>query len=349
MASTLEGLLVSLLLMRTGSLQLPVQHEICVDFGDPRLLKYDAYLLDQFGVIHDGKKAYTGSAECVRWLQEMGKRICVLSNSSKRRRDTIERLHQLECGMATYLDVGDITEGIPAISVFTSGDLVFEGLRAVNTPGGQTTLFDVKPGSKAFVFGNGDDDEAYLRATGVTPAPLIEADFILARGLFQTFDGTAEDLDFADCEALLRTGVDRGLVMIVANPDIVRPDGRDSPMPGQLAARYETLGGTTVKIGKPHPAIYDAALGALASVGISSDRVAAVGDSMHHDVLGAHTAGIDSIFISGGIHAVDLGVVQGMHQQPDPSTLTTFFNTIDVPAPTFVVPGFFRSESSLRV
>lgn len=54
---------------------------------------------------------YAGSAECVRHLQKAGKRVVVLSNSSKRRQDTIERLHRLKCGVCTDLNVDDITAG----------------------------------------------------------------------------------------------------------------------------------------------------------------------------------------------------------------------------------------------
>ena len=49
---------------------------------------YDTILLDQFGVVHDGKVPYDGAPELVRRLQRAGKRVVVLSNSSKRRRDT---------------------------------------------------------------------------------------------------------------------------------------------------------------------------------------------------------------------------------------------------------------------
>ena len=38
------------------------------------------------------------------------------------------------------------------------------------------------------------------------------------------------------------------------------------------------------------------------------DGVAHVGDSLHHDVAGATSAGIDSIFVLGGIHAKELGL-----------------------------------------
>ena len=88
--------------------------------------------------------------------------------------------------------------------------------------------------------------------------------------------------------------VEGGLPMLVANPDEVRPDGADSPMPGVLARRYEAMGAADVRrVGKPHPLIYEACRAKLAAAGAESARVAAVGDSLHHDVLGASANGFD--------------------------------------------------------
>ena len=50
--------------------------------------------------------------------------------------------------------------------------------------------------------------------------------------------------------------------------------------------------------GKPHPAAFEAA---LASLGVPPSRVLHVGDSLLHDVAGAHAAGVDSLFVAGGI------------------------------------------------
>ena len=91
---------------------------------------YDTILLDQFGVVHDGKVPYDGAPELVRRLQRAGKRVVVLSNSSKRRRDTIERLEAMGCGAGTLRDRADTPDGRPAISAVTSGDLVHDALAA---------------------------------------------------------------------------------------------------------------------------------------------------------------------------------------------------------------------------
>lgn len=65
--------------------------------------------------------------------------------------------------------------------------------------------------------------------------------------------------------------------------------------------------------GKPNPQHFHAC---LKNLGYNLDAnaksipgVAHVGDSLEHDVAGANAAGIDSIFVLGGIHAKELGLV----------------------------------------
>jgi len=41
-------------------------------------------LLDQFGVLHDGKNAYPTAVEAVRKLSVSGRKVVILSNSARR-------------------------------------------------------------------------------------------------------------------------------------------------------------------------------------------------------------------------------------------------------------------------
>lgn len=78
------------------------------------------------------------------------------------------------------------------------------------------------------------------------------------------------------------------------------------------------MGGSVLQFGKPNPRHF---LACLDNLKIPYDTqqqqqqqqsilgVAHVGDSLEHDVVGANAAGIDSIFVLGGIHAEELGLV----------------------------------------
>ena len=46
--------------------------------------RFDVFILDQFGVLHDGVAPYSGAVETLVRLQELGKRTLLLSNSGKR-------------------------------------------------------------------------------------------------------------------------------------------------------------------------------------------------------------------------------------------------------------------------
>jgi len=268
--------------------------------------------------------------EAVSALQRLGKQIIIISNSSRRRSDTAARLQRM--GFA-----------FDATDVVTSGDLVFAGLSA----GTDAVFKDLGP--RCFVFGNGDDDEEYVRACGKVTAPTEEADFILARGLFSVLGAGPAAPYSAEAEAKALAAslsrVEGGIPMLVANPDETRPDGADSPMPGQLARRYEQQGAADVRrVGKPHPLIYEACRAQMAGHG-TGQRIVAVGDSLHHDVLGAARNGIDAVFCCAGVHADELGVPQARGDvEPEPERLRAlldrFADETGGCAPTHVLAGF---------
>ena len=74
-------------------------------------------------------------------------------------------------------------------------------------------------------------------------------------------------------------------------------------MPGTLARHYASRGSQVVLMGKPAPAIYSAALELLQ---LPPGEVVAVGDSLEHDIGGAQAAGVDALFVLGGIHREDV-------------------------------------------
>jgi len=317
--------------------------------------QYDAFLLDQFGVIHDGKRAYDGAVAAVSELQRAGKKIVIISNSSRRRSDTAARLRSMgfgpcESGSDGESSTSEMADGVRPISVVTSGDLVFEGLSASSEP----PFADL--GMRCFVFGNGDDDEEYVRECGKVASPIDQADFILARGLFCMLGAgpdllrqpTAPYTAKAEAEVLAKALARRpgGLPLLVANPDEIRPDGNDSPMPGQLARRYRELGAADVRlVGKPHPLIYKACNRKLEALDLPSRRVAAVGDSLHHDVLGAHRNGIDSVLICSGVHSTELGIPQAEAVPPAPERLAALVDDFvaehgDGSRPTHIITAF---------
>jgi ribonucleotide monophosphatase NagD (HAD superfamily) len=117
----------------------------------------------------------------------------------------------------------------------------------------------------------------------------------------------------------------RGLPLLCANPDIVVDRGHVREWcAGALAQLYTSLGGTALYFGKPHAPIYDLARQRLGATGdLPPDaRILCVGDGPLTDVAGAAGAGLDCLFIAGGLAAAETGTPPG--GQPDPARLDAY-------------------------
>jgi ribonucleotide monophosphatase NagD (HAD superfamily) len=124
--------------------------------------------------------------------------------------------------------------------------------------------------------------------------------------------------------------------MLCINPDVVVERGdRLVWCAGALAQRYRLLGGETIVVGKPHAPIYEGALRRLAAIaGVPVDRgeALAIGDGAETDIRGANDAGIDALFVTGGIHAA----VFGARDNPNPDAVAGFLADAGLGACAFI-------------
>jgi len=243
---------------------------------------YDGFILDLWGVIHDGVAPMPGAVDCLRSLMESDKRIILLSNAPRRADDVVRRITRI---------------GVPAglyHHVMSSGEEAWQHLRRRDDP------FYAALGWRCLHIGS-------------------ERDIEIRHGLDLEFVDTAEEAEFVlntgpagwddrleDYEPLLQLALDRNLPMICANPDIVVMHGnRLALCAGALAKWYEEAGGRVRWHGKPFRSVYDTCVELL---GIDDcSRILAVGDSVRTDIAGAAGAGIDSLLIADGIHAEEFG------------------------------------------
>jgi HAD superfamily hydrolase (TIGR01459 family) len=237
---------------------------------------FDALIVDQFGVLHDGFRAYPRAAECVAQLRDAGKQIVVLSNSGRRASANRQRLAALGFDPAAF------------DAVITSGEVAWRALSE------RSDEFHRALGRRCYIFAEADPKD-FLSGLDLAPAASVaEADFLLVIGI----DTPRRSLD--DYAADLAEGARRHLPMLCANSDLVRLTRSGlQPAPGALARRYEQMGGTVRGYGKPLPTIFGHCLEALN--GVDRRRVLAVGDSLEHDILGAQAAGLASVYVRGGI------------------------------------------------
>ncbi len=252
----------------------------------------DLFIIDLWGVVHDGEAAFPDAIGCLRHLRQCGARIVLLSNAARLSEAVAAHLNRLGISDELYdrlLTSGDVTA--KAMAAGTSGT----GANA------RPACFHLGPARGRPTF-----DACGGRATDIG-----EAELIICTGLIN--DETERVEDYRD---LLTAAADRGLPMICANPDVmVIRGGRTIYGAGALAALYEELGGSVRRFGKPHPAIFDQLF--AESPDIPRSRAVMIGDSLSTDMQGARRAGIDALWIAGGIHAEALGLGAEGVPQPD--------------------------------
>lgn len=76
----------------------------------------------------------------------------------------------------------------------------------------------------------------------------------------------------------------------------------------------------------------------MSMVGVDASDSIAVGDSLHHDIKGANAAGIPSVFITGGIHATELGL-GNFDETADMNSVKALASNYDA-YPSYVLPSF---------
>jgi len=193
--------------------------------------RYDGFLLDQWGVLHDGAAAHEGAVACLEALRAAGKRVVILSNSG---RDGSEN----EAILASMGFRRELYE-----SVVSAGDDARDALTRRDEPAyrdlGTRCLPLTRPGEQHLAAG-----------LGLTLVEMPEqADFLFVLSI------DAERQSVAGWRPVLERALSRSLPMICGNPDRhrVHPGGRLLEAPGAIALAYERMGGAVHYHGKPEP------------------------------------------------------------------------------------------------
>lgn len=234
-----------------------------------------AWLVDIWGVIHNGVRPFDAAcAACVR-LREAGGIVVLVSNSPRP-----------NAAVARQLDA----IGVPRQAwdaIVTSGDVA-------------RTLIGAYAGRALFHIGP-ERDLPIFEGLAVTRVPLASAEAVVCTGLFD--DEREGPNDYAETLAQCAA---RGLPMICANPDImVERGGRMIYCAGALAEAYAALGGVVEFAGKPYLPIYRLTLETLQRLQpgtADKARLFAIGDGIRTDIAGAAAAGLRSVFVASGVH-----------------------------------------------
>jgi HAD superfamily hydrolase (TIGR01459 family) len=235
----------------------------------------EAWLVDIWGVMHNGEQPYWPAAAACKAFRDAGGMVLLLSNAPRPAASVAAQLDRI---------------GVPRDAwdaIVSSGDAA----RAFIAARDGEPLLHLGP----------ERDLALYEGLGAHLVPVEAAGAVVCTGLF---DDEAETP--ADYTAILAACRARKLPMLCANPDItVERGGRIVYCAGALAKAYEALGGEVTYAGKPYRPVYDMAFAALAAGkgrAIPLERLLAIGDGVHTDIAGAAAAGVASVYIASGVH-----------------------------------------------
>ena len=274
---------------------------------------YEYFILDVWGVVHDGIHAYPGVVETMKYLKEKNKKVCFLSNAPRRAGKVVEVIKK-------YGITPDLYDFI-----ITSGEASFFDLKK-NEESGFSQF-----GKKYLYIGPDKDLDLLDDLNYEMVNKAKDADFALTTG-FNGEDSTIEEKMPQAIDAR-----NHNLKMTCVNPDliVVRQNGTEMICAGALAREYEKIGGEVIYYGKPYSAVYKIVCEIFGS-DIRS-KALAIGDGLETDIKGANDYGIDSLLVTGGILANALEIKP--NEPADPKKLAEICDHYQI-SPKYVTTGF---------
>ncbi|MFA5082683.1 MAG: HAD hydrolase-like protein [Hydrogenophilaceae bacterium] len=241
--------------------------------------RYDAILLDAYGVLVDLAGALPGAAAWIDELNRRGKPYWLASNTAARLPESAARRYQ-GFGLA-----------IPAERILSSGMLLKPCFAAHGLVGKRIRVLGPEDSQRyaelagGIVVEAGDDFDCLVLADQAG-FPFVETVDEVLSALIDKFDAGLE------------------VPMILPNPDLVYPTGRGCGitsgavavmLEAALRQRYSGRQGMVfIRLGKPYPGLFEAAV-RLAG----SRNVVMIGDQLDTDIVGATWFGIDSALVPG--------------------------------------------------
>jgi HAD superfamily hydrolase (TIGR01459 family) len=277
-----------------------------VDGIAPLAATSDLWLVDIWGVMHNGVQPFAAAVEACRRYRAAGGTALLLSNAPRPAASVVQQLDRIGVARDAY------------DAIVTSGDAARAAISQAAAAGQR--IGHLGP----------ERDLGIYDGLAAALVALDDAGTVVCTGLF---DDTTETPD--SYAAVLDGLARRKVVMICANPDLtVERGGQIVYCAGAIAAAYEARGGAVVYAGKPHLPVYEMAFERAAKLrggAVSRDRTLAIGDGIRTDIRGAANAGVRSVFVASGVH-VDAS------QALDAATVAKLF-PLGGPRPVAVMTG----------
>ena len=274
-----------------------MKHTTLEDLAD----QFDAFFIDQFGVLMDASGPYPFAIDAVKRLSEYDKPIVLLSNSGKRAEKNCARLERLG------FELSSLT------AVITSGEVAYWIIKNKF----EDSVF-IQP--KIYLISRDADTSPIDGLSCKIAKNTDEADYLIIAG------SESDRKPLSYYTSILEPMANKGVPAFCTNPDLVMltPNGTSFGA-GLIAKEYEEMGGSVTWFGKPHPLIYKFALNKIPK--IKPHNVLCIGDSVEHDIKGSFNANCSSALVKTGIAATEKE--------------EELINSLNFPdTPNFIIPAF---------
>src|SRR5450759_2059194 len=240
---------------------------------------FDGIVCDLDGVIYRGHQAMPYAVESLLSALSSGVPVVYATNNASRSPDQV----------AAHLDALGLPG--PGSRVITSAQAGARYL-AQRCPGGSRVLAVGGPGVCLA-----------LKEAGLLPVSALAISTPttgLDEPLTAVLQGYGAEVAWTDL-AEVAYAVQAGALWVATNVDATLPTERGmAPGNGTLVdAVRQAVNVNPVVVGKPHTPLYELSVSVL---GTSIERTLAIGDRLDTDILGATAAGMDSLFVFGGVH-----------------------------------------------
>lgn len=279
--------------------------------------QYDTFFIDVYGVLYNGLSLYDNTLETMEELRKLGKKIIILSNTTKVSEDAKRGYEQRGMYEGTHYDKF-LTSGEYLHYIFSSKSqeisknlgkkissvkCLFMGNASIfaDSQITKTDSFDCADmmyvGVPRTLYGRVRIDD--LLDENDNP---IKIEDVVHQDWHKLHDplGRKGPMEFA---AALEKCLEKNKILLVANPDMFahESDSNQKIAPvfaqGILGKYYEKLGGKVLYFGKPYKGIFEFAK----QFTKPNDKIVMVGDTPWTDILGANNAGIDSAMVMTGV------------------------------------------------
>lgn len=236
--------------------------------------KYNAFLIDLWGVVHNGIHLFPNTLKVLKKLRKFKKEIIFITNAPRRSKVIISQLSDFGISQSLYN------------SVVSSGELTWLKIKE---------KYEKKKEINCFHIGPSRDDHLFKDLNLNITNEVSKSELIINTGPW----GDNDILD--NYKKILEEGSKNKILMICSNPDKRVIRGNNFMIcAGLLAEYYEKIGGKVRYYGKPYFSIYENCLEKLNEK--DKSKILIIGDSLDNDIKGANNNSIESLLITSGVH-----------------------------------------------